>query len=464
MKKLVAVMLAVALMLGICPAAMAKKNAQMNDDVPVWTEDTVREYALDYIEGTSMSRLWGYYDLQIRRYMPLASYEALLVDLEWMTGAFVGLGTYRYFEEPELQLKTHVLHLCMEKQDLDMYFTHKDKEDDWEVMAVEFVPAEKQDYYDENHLLVDGEPVAEEDRYQEIEITVGTQTYPLSGKLTMPLDASATNQVPACVLVHDEGALDMNSTLGQTAFFADLADALGNMGIAVIRYDKRSYAYPNATFETVREEVVEDALSAVALLATDKRIDKKRIVVIGHGVGAKIAPRIAAESDGAVRALIPIGGSPQRLLDLDYNRYKDTIAESDLKTVQNAVRKMDRMKENAARELTLFGHNGYYYWDMEQNDPVKLLKKLKLPTYIVQGREDAVVSEDNGRRAYIEQLGVNSTFADFKSFRGMNHLLMNDLSTNADGMPEYRYPTHLDRLAGRNLAQWILALYAATEE
>ena len=258
MKKLVAVMLAVALMLGICPAAMAKKNAQMNDDVPVWTEDTVREYALDYIEGTSMSRLWGYYDLQIRRYMPLASYEALLVDLEWMTGAFVGLGTYRYFEEPELQLKTHVLHLCMEKQDLDMYFTHKDKEDDWEVMAVEFVPAEKQDYYDENHLLVDGEPVAEEDRYQEIEITVGTQTYPLSGKLTMPLDASATNQVPACVLVHDEGALDMNSTLGQTAFFADLADALGNMGIAVIRYDKRSYAYPNATFETVREEVVEE--------------------------------------------------------------------------------------------------------------------------------------------------------------------------------------------------------------
>lgn len=463
MKRLIALLLALVLMLTLCPTALAKKNTQMNEGVPVWDEETVRQYALDYVEGTSMSRLWGYFDLQIRRYMPLATYEALMVNLEWMTGSFLGLGTYRSFEEPDLQLKTHVLHLCMEKQDLDMYFTHKNKEDDWEIMALEFVPAEKQEYYDENVMLVDGEAVAEV-HYTETAVTVGTETYPLSGMLTMPNEASAEKKVPACILIHDETGLDMNATQGKTTLFADLAAAFGDMGIATLRYDKRTYAYPDATIETVYNEVVEDALSAVALLKADERIDQECIVVVALGIGAKFAPRVALMADGDIRGMILIGGAPQRLLDLHYNRYKDTIPEDELKTVQNAVRKMDKLKESTARELTLFGHNGYYYWDMDQNEPVKLLKKLKLPTYIVQGREDPVVSENDGRRAYIEQLGTNSTFADFKSFRGLNHLLMNDLSTNADGVPEYAYATNLDKLAGRNLAQWILALSSNTEE
>ena len=142
MKRAIALTLMLTIILACLPAgSLAAK--QMEDGVPVWNEETVRQYALDYIEGKSMSRLWGYYDLQIRRYMPMETYEALLTDLEWMTGAFVELGSYRCFEEPENQLKTHVLHLIMEKQDLDLYFTHKDKEDDWEIMASNSCPRKK---------------------------------------------------------------------------------------------------------------------------------------------------------------------------------------------------------------------------------------------------------------------------------------------------------------------------------
>ena len=159
-----------------CLPAVSLAAKQMEDGVPVWNEETVRQYALDYIEGKSMSRLWGYYDLQIRRYMPMETYEAMLTDLEWMTGALIELGSYRCFEEPENQLKTHVLHLIMEKQDLDMYFTHKNKEDDWEVMALEFVPAEKQNYYDESNMLVDEEFTQ---KYTETPVTIGDSQAPL---------------------------------------------------------------------------------------------------------------------------------------------------------------------------------------------------------------------------------------------------------------------------------------------
>ena len=39
-----------------------------------------------------------------------------------------------------------------------------------------------------------------------------------------------------------------------------------------------------------------------------------------------------------------------------------------------------------------------------------------------------------------------------------------DAFINDQGVPEYQFATTLDRLAGRNLAQWILALYSETEE
>lgn len=313
MKRAIALTLMMTIIFACLPAvSLAAK--QMEDDVPVWTEETVRQYALDYIEGKSMSRLWGYYDLQIRRYMPMETYEAMLTDLEWMTGAFLELGSYRSFEEPENKLKTHVLHLIMEKQDLDMYFTHKDKEDDWEIMALEFVPAEKEELSDGSDMLVGGRATAEPD-YEETDVTVGQAPYVLEGVLTMPKEASEETPVPVCVFVHDFGAFDHDLTMGQTTFFADLADALGKMGVASLRYDSRAYAYPDAQAETVYDEAVEDALAACQLLKDNPLVDQERIVLVGLGFGGMIAPRIVSQSEGAFTAMIILGSTPKTLIE-----------------------------------------------------------------------------------------------------------------------------------------------------
>ncbi len=462
MKRLFAILTAAALLFTLLPASAFAAAKQMNDDVPVWTEETVRQYALDYIEGISMSRLWGYYDLQIRRYMPMETFQALLTDLEWMTGAFIELGSYRSFEDSENQLKTHVLHLCMEKQDLDLYFTHKNKEDDWEIMAIEFVPAEDEAISDGSDMLVGGRDAGSGKlSYTETNVTIGS--YQLEGVLTMPNKASADAPVPACVLVHDFGPLDRNSTIGQTALFSDLAKALADMGIATLRYDKRTYVYGEDAASSVWEETVEDALFAVGELTKNKLVDQKRIVLIGHGLGAMLAPRIVSQSEGAFTAMILIAGVPDSLLSYEAKRASG-LSDEEMDNVQNAVKKLASMKETEARELTLLGRNGYYYWETEPYDSVSLMKQLRVPTYVVQGKQDPVVSEDDGWRAYAEQLGDNQTYMSFKSFRGLNHLLMNDLSTNAQGQPEYAVETHLDTQAGRNIAQWILNLYQTTDD
>ena len=465
MKRAIALTLMMTIIFACLPAvSLAAK--QMEDDVPVWTEETVRQYALDYIEGKSMSRLWGYYDLQIRRYMPMETYEAMLTDLEWMTGAFLELGSYRSFEEPENKLKTHVLHLIMEKQDLDMYFTHKDKEDDWEIMALEFVPAEKEALSDGSDMLVGGRATAEPD-YEETDVTVGQAPYVLEGVLTMPKEASEETPVPVCVFVHDFGAFDHDLTMGQTTFFADLADALGKMGVASLRYDSRAYAYPDAQAETVYDEAVEDALAACQLLKDNPLVDQERIVLVGLGFGGMIAPRIVSQSEGAFTAMIILGSTPKTLIEwycATQPEAYDALSEETQETIEKMIRKVSSVSEEEARALTLFGKNGYYFWEDLHYNAVDLIKELKVPTYIGQGRRDPIVSEDDGRIAYADAIGDNMTFMSFKAFRGLNHILMNDLTVNEDGLPEYAVATHIDTQAGRTLAQWVLNLFMTEEE
>lgn len=465
MKRAIALTLMLTIILACLPAgSLAAK--QMEDGVPVWNEETVRQYALDYIEGKSMSRLWGYYDLQIRRYMPMETYEALLTDLEWMTGAFVELGSYRCFEEPENQLKTHVLHLIMEKQDLDLYFTHKDKEDDWEIMAIEFVPAEKEALSDGSDMLVGGEVTAEPD-YEETDVTVGQAPYALEGVLTMPKEASEESPVPVCVFVHDFGAYDHDLTMGQTTFFKDLADALGEMGVASLRYDSRAYAYPDAQAETVYDEAIEDALAACQLLKDNPLVDQERIVLVGLGFGGMIAPRIVSQSEGSFKAMIILGSTPKTLIEWYHDTQPEAYAalsEETQETVEKMIKKVSNVSEEEARALTLFGRNGYYFWEDLHYNAVDLIKELKVPTYIGQGRRDPIVSEDEGRIAYADAIGDNMTFMSFKAFRGLNHILMNDLTVNENGLPEYAVATHIDTQAGRTLAQWVLNLFMTEEE
>jgi len=459
MKRFLALMLMTIMLISLVPySAFAAK--QMEADVPVWTEETVRQYTLDYVEGNSMERLYGYFDLQIRRYMPNESYESLLVDWQWMTGDFLGLGSYRSFAEPERQLKTHVIHLCMEKQDLDLYFTHKDKENDWEIMAIEFVPAAEEEVLNSSDEMF---AVGDEDYvgYTEQIVSVGSEPYLLQGILTIPDSASDAEPVPACLLIHDEGAYDRDLTLGNTALFKDIASTLAKKGIAVLRYDKRTYAYPEAEIETVADEVINDALSAIELLKNHPSIDKSRIVVLGMGFGAQMTPRITVESSGSVAGMILVGSPSTNYLQFVYEQNKDEVAalpKKEAEEIKTAVRNMGSMKEEKARELTLFGKNGYYYWEMLRYDFVKQIKNLRIPTYFIQGRNDPLIDEYDGVKELNQLVGTYKPLYTYKSFRGLNRILMDDRTTNADGQPEYTLEAHLDPYAGQKIGEWIANL------
>ena len=151
---------------------------------------------------------------------------------------------------------------------------------------------------------------------EKIVVGAGTE-YPLNGLMTLPSDLS--KPVPAVVMVHGSGASNMDEKVLKLTPFKDLAEGLARHGAASLRYDKRTFVHARRMIRnkhlTVKEETIEDALLAVQMLKRDPRIDHDRIYILGHSMGAMLAPRIDAEG-ADVKGLIMMAGTPYRLEEI----------------------------------------------------------------------------------------------------------------------------------------------------
>ncbi|PGB67447.1 hypothetical protein COM12_11480 [Bacillus wiedmannii] len=70
------------------------------------------------------------------------------------------------------------------------------------------------------------------------EVVVGSGAFPLPGTLSVP---KGKGPFPAVILVHGAGAADQDSATYALKPFRDLAEGLASKGIAVLRYNKRTY-------------------------------------------------------------------------------------------------------------------------------------------------------------------------------------------------------------------------------
>ncbi|RKY00046.1 hypothetical protein DRP77_12235, partial [Candidatus Poribacteria bacterium] len=188
---------------------------------------------------------------------------------------------------------------------------------------------------------------ADPDLFVEEERSVGQPGRPAT--LTLP---RGEGPFPAVVLVHGSGPHDRDETVGANKPFKDLAWGLATKGIAVLRYEKRTKAYPRemarmAPKLTVEEEVIKDALAAVELLRKEGKIDPKAIFVLGHSLGAMLAPRIAAKGKG-IAGIIMLAPNARSLpeLMLEQTRY---LLSLDGEIDSYEAEKLEELKEMAER-------------------------------------------------------------------------------------------------------------------
>ncbi len=268
-----------------------------------------------------------------------------------------------------------------------------------------------------------------------VKITVGEGTeYPLDGMLTLPDDLSVP--VPAVVMVHGSGPSDMDERVMKLTPFRDLAEGLAKLGVASVRYDKRTFAHKRKLAKmksvTVREETIDDALLAVKLLKEDKKIDHDRIFILGHSMGAMLAPRIDAEGADA-RGIIMMAGTPYRLEEVVLRQLKQGGNSSALlkgiigleqKVYSKKFSRLYDMSDDEAKVKKFAGNlTLYYFKEMGQKTAADYLLESAKPAFIMQGGRDFQVLADDDFRQFQKMLAGRENTV-FKLYPNLNHVFV----------------------------------------
>lgn len=159
--------------------------------------------------------------------------------------------------------------------------------------------------------------------------------------------------------------------------FVKVARTLAQHGIASLRFDYRGSGDSAGEFEdmTIRSEVA-DALEAITFLARHKRINSRRLALIGMSMGGAIAAHVVARERARFKSLVlwaPVAEGAGILDDLSTPEAVASLAETGLTDHGGNLVGVAFVRQFA---------------DMK---PLREVAKSKCPTLIIHGSKDETV-------------------------------------------------------------------------
>ena len=211
-----------------------------------------------------------------------------------------------------------------------------------------------------------------------------------------------TADAPIVVMVHGSGALDCDETVYSNKPFRDIAEELAAKGIATLRYDKRTYVYRHP-LTTMEDETILDALSAIRLA----RHYSHRVFLLGHSLGAMLAPLIADRDEGQLAGIIMMA-APARDLEEVVREQLDYLLPSGANPSYKE-QQIEQLRQQAP----------HYFQPQRQT---AVAQHLSLPVLILQGERDYQVTTEDFRLWQQSLQGKNNV--RYHSYPRLNHLFM----------------------------------------
>lgn len=209
----------------------------------------------------------AYYDSKMSSFLPPSKMESLWEQL------ITYYGDYSHYETTDTVTKKGSLmfntKFIFKRGSLLEQISINDT---GQITGIWFAPLEhKSGYTDASY--------ANKKLYYETVVEVVTGDYKMKGKLTVPNNGKI---FPAIILAWGSGPNGMNEEIGGCMPFKDLAEGLASQGIAVLRFDKRTYKHSmdiNAKgMPTIDDEYTYDLASALKLLKAKIYIDAKKYI------------------------------------------------------------------------------------------------------------------------------------------------------------------------------------------
>lgn len=407
------------------------------------TDDiSIAKTFLTEVANGNFQKLSEMYDAAVKAQLPAKKMEEIWNSLESQYGKFESIAQSKTTKQGNY---TIVILTCkFEKAYVDtrVIFDQNSK-----IAGLNFTPSQAVEYTPPSYV--------DESSFTQESVTVGTE-WKLPGAITVP---KGKGPFVGVVLVAGSGPNDMNESIGPNEVFKDIAYGLSSNGIAVLRYDKRTNVYPHeaeshiATF-TVRQEVIDDALKAVDLLASKPYISK--VYVVGHSLGAMLAPEIALESKGKVAGIVMLAAPARSLPAVTISQLKYLASLSGSATADRQsealIKEFELLEQHKLKDGTVvMGASAYYYYTLEKYAPTEVLKKLSIPVLIDQGGKDYQVTRED-YDIFKSDFGNQKNFT-FNFYPDLNHLFMTQ-----EGKPSpdaYYVPSHVNAEVIDGIVSWI---------
>ena len=253
-------------------------------------------------------------------------------------------------------------------------------------------------------------------------ISLDTGSGELFGTLLLPKSAKP---VPVVLIIAGSGPTDRdgnNSDGGRNDSMKRLALILAKHNIASVRYDKRGVAASRPATPDERdlsiEKYVDDAVAWAAKLKTDSRLGP--LILMGHSEGALVAT-LAAERAGAV-ALISVAGTGRPVDQVVREQLQDRLPPPLLARSEQLIEeiKAGKTDNDVPEPLQVVFRPSVqpYLISLFRQNPTAAFGQLKIPTLIIQGRNDMQVGVGDAELLYKAKPDSQLAIID-----GMNHVL-----------------------------------------
>ncbi|MDO6811973.1 alpha/beta hydrolase family protein [Tenacibaculum soleae] len=248
--------------------------------------------------------------------------------------------------------------------------------------------------------------------------------------IQLPGTLSFTKEkTPLIIWIHGSGGVDRNGN--QPQYIKQFREAVNKQNIAFFSYDKRTANKNNIIFlkqGVLFNDFVLDAKKVVNHFKNDKRFTK--IILVGHSQGSLVA--MLALKD--VEKYISIAGTGETIDKTlikqvtKQNEYFGKLTEKYLKELKET----GQIKNIDLNLRSLFApQNQPFLSSWIALNPLKEIKKVKIPTLIINGNKDLQVQVTDA-----ENLKKSKPNASLVIIDNMNHVLK-DIQKEEDNIKSY---------------------------